>query len=767
MQINFFPIQIPFDQFHINTEPFSKERLDELRDKFNSTHSFFRNGDNIYISNKEGEDGIEIGSPVTRDVFGDEKITSALIKHIFFRTFKDRFPGYIPVDFYPFRFFSRKDKDDVIYSLLPDYLKNKVAYKKLIEVQLRKCVLGNQVRFGFTINIKRNWIFNKTCKELASEGFDITGLEVLRSDYLPGLKGVLAPDEELIGTVKKVEGEHALVDTNEGEQLHDLSHLSIRKTKYNIGAYLSYTLSEQKSNQILAFIESKRHELYNAEHLRNEILSIAGVLFTDKNSDGETVPLLFKNKDGFCFTVDNRMYSASNSIELKTPAFIFDYAATKTDSRSADSGLTNFGPYDSITFEPKTPLVLCIGRKENRGKFTSFLANLIDGLPNSKYFKKGLHKKYEFQHINKIIEDINSDDVDEYLRVIKDIDKKPDLAIIEIPSKFKRYPDSTNPYYRIKAKLLLLEVPAQFVTSEVIANHNEYILNSIALQIYAKLGGTPWVLPSSRSVDREIIVGVGHSWVRENAFKGAAQDRIVGITTFMSSDGQYLLSDKAKEVQYADYFKELLRSLKNSFERLEKEFGWTEGDTIRLIFHIFKPIKNVEYEVVSELIRQFSQYKIQFAFVTIGKTHPFKIFDINQRGVPKYYGSTELKGHLIPERGTNIFLDSTTALVQMLGAHELKTDKHGISSPIQIRIRTPEGNFNTDIEQFLFTDLGYVVQQLFSFTYISWRSFLPGEHPATMLYSTLIAKLLSKMRNVQGWDADSLNFKLKRKKWFL
>ena len=70
-------------------------------------------------------------------------------------------------------------------------------------------------------------------------------------------------------------------------------------------------------------------------------------------------------------------------------------------------------------------------------------------------------------------------------------------------------------------------------------------------------------------------------------------------------------------------------------------------------------------------------------------------------------------------------------------------------------------------EKLLFTDLSYIVQQIYSFTYLSWRSFLPGEKPASMLYSDLISKLLGKMRKVDGWDPDSLHYKLKRKKWFL
>ncbi|MDR2125716.1 MAG: hypothetical protein LBP63_02645, partial [Prevotellaceae bacterium] len=122
----------------------------------------------------------------------------------------------------------------------------------------------------------------------------------------------------------------------------------------------------------------------------------------------------------------------------------------------------------------------------------------------------------------------------------------------------------------------------------------------------------------------------------------------------------------------------------------------------------------------------------------------------------------------IPNRATNIFLDSETCLIQMLGVNELKTAKHGMSNPIQIKIRTPQHKYHDkELNNYLFYDLAYITQQVFSFTYLSWRSFLPGEQPATMLYSTLIAKLLSKLKNVQGWDSNILNYGLKKKKWFL
>lgn len=457
-----------------------------------------------------------------------------------------------------------------------------------------------------------------------------------------------------------------------------------------------------------------------------------------------------------------------NSIELQNPTFIFDYSGTQTESIYPDKGLSIYGPYDSINFDIKTPSVLCICNRTTRGLFSNFLSNLKNGLPKSKYFKKGLQSKYDLQAVNFEIKELLSYDLSEYLRIISSYDdNRPHLAIIEIPSSFRKYSDLDNPYYHIKAKFLSLEIPVQFITTEKMTNYNEYILNSLALQMYAKLGGTPWVLPSQRSVDREIIIGIGHSLVRENQYKGADQKRVVGITTFLSSDGQYLLGDRVKDVPFEKYFDELLASLKNSIRKLSSEQGWSEGDTVRLIFHIFKPIKNTEFDVICALIKNIPEYDIRFAFVTISKSHPHILIDKNQRGVTKF-GSNTILGEYIPIRASNVFLDTETCIVQMSGPNELKTSKHALSSPIQIKIRTPQGNYeNEELSHLLFYDLAYITQQIFSFTYLSWRNFLPSEQPATMLYSTLISNLLSKLRNVPNWDADKLNYGLKRKKWFL
>ncbi|WP_343706407.1 Piwi domain-containing protein [Flavobacterium sp.] len=762
MQLNYFPIKFDFNQYQIQTDQYSEAHLNDLRNRFNSTHSFFRNGGLIYISNKDGDDTL-IGDLEVRNLFEDNLITSSLIKHIFFRTFKERFSGYVPVDFYPFRFFSGKSKDDIIYDILPDDLKDKISYKKLIEIQLRYTEIGGKKQFGFLINIRRNWVFNISCYQLHTEGYNLIGIDVLLAETFPGLDNVLAPNEELIGVIIEVTAETAKVETNDGIKIYRLEQLFLKKSKLIIGDYLEFATSQQKRDEVMNLIEGQRPEIYNTKRHFEEIQRIANHLFFAEGS-----PVLFHNKDGFCFTVEKSPVNVVNSIELRTPTFIFDPAATKTNNSSPDAGLSNYGPYDSATFDVKTPAFLCICNRNNRGNFTRFLSSLKDGVPNSAYFKKGLQKKYDLQDVVFNIRETGSYALEEYLKVISNYDEnKPHLAVIEIPGSFKRNAESAKIYYQIKAKLLSLEIPVQIVTTEIINNYNEYILNSIALQIYAKLGGTPWVLPSQRSVDREIIIGIGHSWLRSNHYMGAEQNRVVGITTFMSSDGQYLLGDKVKDVAFEFYFEELLKSLKNSITRLSTEQGWIENDTVRLIFHIFKPIKNTEFEVVSQLIRDTSQFRIKFAFVTISNFHPVVLFDTSQLGV-RSYGNGGLKGQFIPRRGSNVFLDEKSCIVQMFGANELKTAKQAMSKPVLITIRTPQGNYdNSDLNHLLFHDLGYITQQIFSFTYLSWRSFLPGEEPATMKYSNLISKLLGKMRDVPNWDADCLNYGLKRKKWFL
>ncbi len=88
MQLNYFPIRFDFSDYQIITETYSDERLQELRQNYNSSYSFFRDGNLIAISNKDDEKGLLSGKVEKRSVFGDAKVTASLVKHIFLERLK-------------------------------------------------------------------------------------------------------------------------------------------------------------------------------------------------------------------------------------------------------------------------------------------------------------------------------------------------------------------------------------------------------------------------------------------------------------------------------------------------------------------------------------------------------------------------------------------------------------------------------------------------------------------------------------------------------
>lgn len=316
MELNFFPINLDFEEFQISRTKYSDEALKELRNRYNKSHSFFRDGDYIYISNNSDEN-IEIGEIVTLRIDSSEKVTSSLIKHIFFRTFKDRFPDIKPTSFYPFKFFSRVNTDDLVSPYLPDRMKNILSYKKQIDIQLRVFEINQQKQYGFIINTSYHWGLSKKCIDLYREGFDLIGLEVLKIEEMPESKDVLAANEDFIGEIKELQNENAIVSTNEGDILVSLNDLTLRKTTFNIKSYLIHSLDEIQSEAIISKVKCEEQNRLNNKNERTEIMKIAQWISSSRSK----AIIAYKNSDGFYYTVDSVPLNSENSFTLKKSSF--------------------------------------------------------------------------------------------------------------------------------------------------------------------------------------------------------------------------------------------------------------------------------------------------------------------------------------------------------------------------------------------------------------------------------------------------------------
>jgi hypothetical protein len=752
MVTNFFRIEIPFEEFQIQRLPYSEKKLVDLRGRYNQDASFFRSGDFIYISPRK-DSGLELGELTT--ILIDESsggIVLSLIRHLIFRAFREAFPDRIPESFSPLRFFSTKPEHDPVRRFLPQELQGQISYPTMVEVKAQQISERGKPSFGLLIGSRQRWQFKVDLRNLIGQGFDLRGRTVLETIALPGLEGVLAPDETLLGEIVSIHSDEVEITTNDGLIRRKIDSLQLQRTQEQIGAFLEFKLGKQKATELFQNIREDR--IFRS---RPDVSFSEAAKFANWFSQTKTQPRLYQNDDGFCFTVTTNNVFEGSSVPIHSTNLIFDYGPGASASKPM-AGLSKFGPFNAARFERNDLRMLVLFHPQSRGAATQFLKRLIDGIPESQYFQRGLKALFRLTSVEPVLKELKNTSVGGYEEAIdeaiRDADSRGfDIALIECPDGSKFVPTSENQYYRARARLMSYGIPTQGVRDDHLrapVNTLQWTLGPIALQIYAKVGGTPWRLPATQSVDREILVGIGHSLERPNLWAGAEQSRIVGITTFFLGDGSYMLAERLRSVPYEHYFEELLKALKTSIDSVAQEYAWKEGESVRIVFHIFKPIKNVEADVVARLVESFPQFKILFAFVTISTEHPWMMF----RGASKNDGQTSVT---LCERGDNLFLDSRTCLLQIRGDSDRPNKNHRPPYPVLIRVH----------EKSTYKDLKFIAQQIHDFAYLSWRGFYPSDTPVTVFYSNLIVKESSKLNKIPGWNAAFLDQHFRRKQWFL
>ena len=751
MVTNFFRIVIPFETFQIQRVAYSNEKLAALRQEHNKDASFFRNGDFIYMSPRKGW-GLKLGELADVKIDESPGVVLSLIRHLIFRAFRDAFPDRVSESFSPLRFFSARPEHDAVRNFLPEELQMQISYPRMVEVEARQITEDGKPSFGLLIRSRQRWQFNIDLRNLLEQGFDLVGKSVLESVPIPGLEGILAPDETLLGEITFVHGDEADIRTNDGVVRRRLDSLHLQRTREQIGDFLAFKLGEQKATGLFKNLREDRKGRDRPSFFFSEASKFASWFSEDKAQ-----PRSYENNDGFYFTVtmNNRFDGAS--IPLHRTSLIFDYGPGASES-TPFAGLSKFGPFNAARFERNDLRVLVIFHPQSRGAVTQFLKRLIDGIPESQLFQRGLKALFRLTSVQHVLKDVKNFLPESYEEVVdeavRDADSRGfDVALVECPEGSKIIPPNLNPYYRARARLMSYGIPTQGVTDQHLRASQatlQWTLGPMALQIYAKVGGTPWRLPATQSVDREILVGIGNSLERPNLWAGAEQSRVVGITTFFLGDGSYVLGERLRSVPYMEYFDELLKALKTSINTVAQEYAWNDGDTVRIVFHIFKPIKHIEADVVARLVESFPQFKILFAFVTISTEHPWMMF----RDASTRDGKTNVT---LCERGDNLILDSHNCLLQIRGDRDRPNKNQRPPYPVSIRVH----------EKSTYKDLKFIAQQIHDFAYLSWRSFFPAETPVTVFYSSLIASESSKLNKIPNWNPAFLDTHFRRKQWFL
>jgi hypothetical protein len=672
------------------------------------------------------------------------------------------FPQYEAFRRRPFAFLGRKD--ELVSKITQEWvgvdsLVKNFQIRPKFELDLRIIEMRDgETEVGLILEVNTRWDIFAPVDKLRHAGIDLHGLHVVRRSPALG-------ERRLVGWINTVDGE----DVRLSEAYEDLTTISIHDVwlEGNRASFAQClkTLLGSRFEEFETAREAEQGKLLTGPGLDQLLNKMGGVL--------KRASSIRLTKDLTC-SIGARLQLTNtrefrSMISLEPVQYCYDPARTKR-SPYAWSGLERYGPYDRESFPRRTPRILVVCPDTAVGRVSQAIQMFRNGISSveNPVYEKGFADTFplvnpEFGTLPvPLFEDAHYSPARTYRHTLEEHlarDSTYDAALTVVADEHAGLPDVDNPYLHAKAILLTHGIPVQEARLSTITATPyalQYIFQNIAIAVYAKMGGIPWTIDHGLTVDDEIVIGMGTAELSGSRFE--PRQRHIGITTVFRGDGNYLLANLSRECAYEQYPDVLKESTIGVLKEIKQRNAWRPGDTVRVVFHAFKPLKDVEVaEIVKSCIDEVGrEQQIEFAFLTISLSHPFKLLDMSQLGKRPRQGGAP-KGKFAPERGVMAQLGRYTRLLCARGPTLVKRSISSLPSPILIHLHKAS----------TYRDLVYLTDQVLKFTALSWRSTSPARRPVTVYYPELIAELLARLQVIPGWSPAILNTKLRTSKWFL
>lgn len=728
-------------------------RLSRLRDQYNATHVFRREGPNRIVAVPVVANAPEVG-----DSFGHIRLQkhlplcAALIRNAILNYLCGL--GRTVLSYEPLKLIARNDLlRDAVGQAAPSWLSVRPVY----ELAVRPVYFFRQEPFvAVALDVRTTRLIERTCAELAEDGFSSVGHYVGRR--VPEADSRIAARFELLGKVQAQNGQKlVLTDGREGVESVE-SDTWLERAAFD--DCLSFALGERAA-QVREVLADQRASFRYGPTKLDKITKIVEFFSVSRH---EMVP-------GVSFAFRPLLASGTANLPQPEPApkpvYIFDPSGAKTNTWN-DGGLNQHGPYTSQVFTPNTPRVCVICQKARKGHVEQFLHKLLNGvsLPSGRrnYFEKGFLRKYAIKDVLPEFFVAEGSSVQAYKAACDQAversssGQKWDLALVQIEEAFHSLPAQGNPYFIAKQAFLTHQIPVQQFEIETAQKYDSqlaFVLNNMALATYAKLNGIPWLLKTTRTMSHELVIGLGSANVGEGRF--GDRERFVGITTVFNNDGNYYLSNVSKAVPAARYREAMLNSLRDVITKVRTEMNWLPREPVRLVFYAsFKSFNGEEIESVKTLMQELGDYDVEYAFLQVIEDHPYVLFDLSQQGETDFETRGK-KGVYAPARAGYLQLSSSEVMLSLTGPKEVKRAQDGIPHPVLLKLHRESS----------FSDIAYLTKQVFAFSCHSWRTFQPASMPVTIQYSDLIARALGNLASLPRWDPGIMLGRIGRTRWFL
>lgn len=423
--------------------------------------------------------------------------------------------------------------------------------------------------------------------------------------------------------------------------------------------------------------------------------------------------------------------------QLQAPLLRFNPSSLQAKHQSARRGLKIYGPYDAQRLGKENIRCTLIYPSNLQTEKQLLVYGLISGRDAFSGFKDLFRIPLEFVKERQIKEEASSEIKHAINATIQN--DEPDIVIVITSSRNEKI------YTDVKASLLGNGIPSQVITAEILRNRQglPWILENISLQIYAKIGGTPWTIMSS-SQQRELVIGVSRAMDRKKNY-------MVGFITLFTHDGdyQFMYSLSPKPVEWSkleEYCEELARLIVDAYKEYERKVGKPSS----IIIHLCKrPGKFREIAAVEKAIQEIGG-DLPYALLHLNDDTNYRLFDATH---PTY----------VPQSGIKVDINPYTALLLLDGRVPDQTGqemrrKRGVPKVLEVYM---DKRSTLSKEEF-----PRLVRQVFEFVHVNWRGFNAQTIPATLNYSYLTARLVSEI-GADNWSHIASAGRLRDKAWFL
>jgi predicted HTH transcriptional regulator len=431
---------------------------------------------------------------------------------------------------------------------------------------------------------------------------------------------------------------------------------------------------------------------------------------------------------------DPRVLGALYAESLSEPTVEFNHGNESPDIRD---GITKFGSYDHSA---KTIELVPLCKAELRNS----MASLIERLKVGKYKYRGAERTFSTRltYSSIVTADKSSQLVDEARRLLSEhpgwVGEQglSRLFLVHTPESEYALDDESSPYYVMKRLLLEAGVPCQMVDTPTLINPDYKDLN-LALNVIAKCGVTPWVLPDAVP-DADFFVGLSYTQHRSRA-----RERLMGYANVFNRYGRWMFySGNSETFPYEEKTSRFESLVEETLRMLEL------SDTPSVYFHYSAKFSKEDVRAILAAARRVKKNGT-YSFVWINTHHQVRFYD------------RRIEGDGSMRRGTYVATSPNQMYLSTTGDNPYRRAL-GTPQVLEVNIRSERGGRPLSSSP----DLKALAVQILSLTKLNWASTdsLCGE-PITTKYAGDIAYLTAAfLRQGQKFRLHPV---LEKTPWFL